>query len=452
MHFRLILSTLLFLSMDAKAIIVASPEAIIVKQINGQLYHQTRHQWAQTESLADIINQPLNPANWHQVIASGEPELAKALLSALGELLTRREFLPYAFSGMHRTPDPATRPSQTVAARAYRVYSQYGDSLTNARFRTHPVFNKHLEPVVYWDDLFDTNETFSTTQKAIDYLKNPLRGQTRSHDFLLSKAIRTIALHRDVKDLEVWMKDDHFAVALGSWLALANIKPLSVAEDITEHALWWQAELPFTYGSGCVRSTGRLTPVIAALEIFSDYLSAEQLNRIFNDIPETLNERTLMLIRVNNHQLYQAMKNRLTDQGLSHPTMQNFTARELVRSDEGLSKLLSDGPYGRIDMNGIAFDRRALTFARDKLREADESYDIYALVIWAFNDRSDTARQFISEFLAAQHTPKDQTDWARLMLDFHPIWPTDWLDLKQQYITLLKGMDDPPADLNLQLL
>ena len=110
MRIKIFCLIMLFWAMSCEARMVASPDAIIVKQINGQLYHQTRHQWTQTESVDQILTQPLEPANWHHIIANGEPELAKALLRALGELLTRREFLPYAFSGMNRTPDPVTPP------------------------------------------------------------------------------------------------------------------------------------------------------------------------------------------------------------------------------------------------------------------------------------------------------------------------------------------------------
>lgn len=439
------ITTLLLLSFSlaSQALMVQSKDAIFIKEIQGKLYQMTYEQWYETEELddlkfLDLKNHEIKPQQWYQIINNGKPELAIPLLNALSQFISNDDLQPYLKTALKRKINN-NKAHLSVTQAAYDIWKQTYGWESAYLVRTNKNLRENIKPDVIWNNLFVyTTDHFTHINDAIEYLKNPKPlNDLRANDHLIKAAITKIYQHNDVDDLRVWMHDDEFSVALGSWLALHRIAPTDVATDVLEKALWWQSELNYTYGSGCVRMTGKLTPIIAALDLFSDYLSMDQIYTALSDAPEVWQSQTLSQLNVQNPQTYQALI-KFGHQALDlHPIKKRqlqLNYQELA--GEELYNFLNkeDNIY---QLDKINFNQELLIYLSKQIKnQSDFNYNFY--VYEAFTSKNSFAKQYLSKLINSNLPLINPQEFDDVFLRYQSVWPREWQDLKQQVIKRLQ--------------
>ncbi|MCB1582847.1 MAG: hypothetical protein KDI92_07270 [Xanthomonadales bacterium] len=424
-----------------QSMIAYSPDAIQIKEINGKLYQMTREEWYQENVSPDDTNE-VKPQQWDTIIKKGNPELTTALLHALGQFLPNDELERYLTLGLLRKQNMNKQSRFLIAQSAYQIWRDKLGWESAYQIRTNEKLRQNLMPAVQWKSLFYLPENqFSSAAEAVDYIHSlQTQVEITDHRYKIQQAINKIYQHNDLDDLKLWMKDSEFPVALGSWLALHRLAPEKHAKEILENAIWWQAEIPYTYGSGCIRVTAHLTPVLAALDLFSDYLTTDQIHKVLLDVPDIWNTSGIYDFTVNNPQTYEVLQR--FDHQFKH--MYNF---EKIQTNKKLQHMTSDelavfftDTESRYLINELTFNQNLLDYLSNELK-TNAGFDGDIFLNKAFNSKNEYARQFVKLYIDKQLAKVSQMDHNNLkdsLLTYISIWPRDWQALKQQVITQLQ--------------
>ncbi len=428
-------SVLCLFGATAAAKIVISNNAIMVKEHQNKLYAMPRVDWHSIDNAAALTKHELKPAQWYKIIAYGDTQLATALLETLAQFLPKDDLKPLLKLAIKRPADARVLKRNDVPFIAYKIWQQQYPEQATTELRKHPAYRQNLLPSVLWLNLFDVkNNRFKTTEEAIDFLRaGPLHGADNFDNFK-AQAIKKISEHQDSQALQSWMNDENFHIALASWIGLSKQIPQQVASDVLSLALWWQEEITYTYGSGCIRYSGKLTPLLAALDLYSDYLSSEQIHKALVDVPEFWQTEQVNHLSVNNQQMYQALK-KFNAQAFSVPSFKYYHSNATYLStplSELRNFLQQNGDLYRIKQ--LSFNQVTLDFLIDKLHEADSEFSHDYLVKFAFQSKNNFARQYIAAIIAADWQAEHLKYIASILLVYPSAWPQGWQDLKDQAI------------------
>ncbi|MCX7553459.1 hypothetical protein OS175_06175 [Marinicella sp. S1101] len=439
------LITLLLLTfvLTPQALVVQSTDALVIKEIKGKLYQMSREQWYDFEEYvypdaSELKAHEVKPEQWHHTISKGQPEAAVALLWTLAQYVSNDELQAYLTTALKRKFNH-NEAQFHVAQTAYEIWQRKYGWQSAYRIRINQYVRKNLRPDVIWKNLFVfQNDHFKHINDAIEFLKKdkPLK-ELSTNNHLIKAAINTIYQHSDVDDLKLWMHDDEFSVALGSWLALHRIAPEQVATEVFEKALWWQSELSYTYGSGCVRMTGELTPIIAALDLFSDYLSKDQIYTALSDVPEFWQSNTSYDFKIPNPQTYHAL-NRFGGQALDLYSMKKIQLRQNYQQLTGQEFVsFLDEEKNIYHLGSINFNQKLINYLSENLKNRSD-IDYQHFVFQAFDSKNSFAKQFLTEFIDTRLELMSANEIDRLLFDIVSVWPRNWQDLKQQTTNKLK--------------
>ncbi len=437
---KIITLLLLFFTTVIQSKIAYSPEAIHIKEINGKLYQMTREQWYQEPTSLDESNE-LKPQQWAKIIKQGNPELATALLHALDQYLPNDELERYLTLGLLRKQNGHQYNQYFVAQKAYMIWKNTLGWESAYQIRIDKKLRQNLQPDVNWKSLFIyASDKFATAADAVNFLHNQQEqidiGENRYHVY---QAINTIYQHQDIDDLKLWMQDSEFSVALGSWLALHRLAPEKHAKEILKNAIWWQAELEYSYGSGCVRMSAKLTPLIAALDLFSDYLSTDQIHKALLDVPELWQTNGIANLAVTNPQTFNALQRFADKSKIFYEFDRIQTNKQLqAMNNKELADFLSERK-NLYEVRQFQFNQNLLDYLTEQLKQNPEFKDEF-FVYQAFENKNDYAKQFVQLFIETRLDKANSTERDRLrdvLFRYVSIWPRDWQALKQQAMAKL---------------
>ena len=432
-----------FYMISANAMVVQSQTAMVVNEYQGKLYQMQRSDWHNITDENALISHEIKTADWSKIISTGETELARALLLALSDYLPKEDLKPFLRLALLRPADEGMLKRQDMAYIAYTIWQQQYSADSSTQIRKHPVYRQKLIPDVLWKNLFDVkNNRFKTTDEAIDFLRANRLLAAQSYDHFDAQAINKISRHPVTEDLKLWMDDENFNIALGSWLALSRKIPEQVASDILQQALWWQEELTYSYGSGCIRETGQLTPLLAAFDLFSDYLSTDEIHQALIDVPELWLSEQPRFMTVKNNQMYQAIK-RLNTAEDSHladniPAYLSFHSKHIYQGLTG--QHLEDFFNQSSDLyhlGYIPFNQPTLDFLLKKINQPEDGFRHDRFIDSAFHSKNSFAQQYIAAVIESEWQYRDLgvVKYAdTLLIDHQPIWPQNWSALKQKAI------------------
>ncbi len=438
---KIIFLLLLLIATSSQSKMAYSPDAIQIKEMNGKLYQMTREQWYQENIIPDESNE-LKPQQWATIIKKGQAELASTLLHALGEFLPNDELERYLTLGLLRKQANIEQARYHIAQNAYEIWADKLGWESAYQIRINKKLRQNLSPVVNWTNLFSqTGTKFETAAAAVEYLHNlQVQIDIGHNKYLKYQAINKIYHHDDLDDLQLWMKDSEFPVALGSWLALQRMAPEKYAKEILEHAIWWQAEIEYSYGTGCIRMSATLTPVLAALDLFSDYLSTDQIHKALMDVPDIWDISGMFDFGVNNPQTYEALQR--FDHQVKHiynlERIQN--SKKLQAMNSAQLATYFDQEENRYRMDEIIFNQNLLDYLSHELKHNDD-FDGKRFLYLAFDSKNEYAKQFVKLYMDKHLTQIKQTDRENLkdnLIRYVDIWPRDWQALKQQVIAKLQ--------------
>lgn len=404
----------------AQCLMVFDREQPTYKSFYGKLYALPWSEWEHITDLKDLEDHEVKPKQWGKIIRTGNTKDAAALLWALNRFLNEDQLWAYIEMGLMRTPSSNDHPMKSVAQNAFTIWKlrNPGDAMS---IRTHPVYRKNLVTDVLWTNLITRNgDRFADVFEAMDFLRAPhseVDILKHEHTIKTEQAITLISKHQKTEDLKIWMNDENFAIALASWVALSKQSPKDVARQITENASWLKGKISFNYGSGCVRSTGYLTPFAAALDLFSDYLTTDQLKQVMADVQGVIDPQGLQHLRVDSPQL----KNALALFPAWHPEIVSMAAD----LDKGLSEDPSDEDRLLNHVLDHGFDSKALKLASTHTDRATLD-KIMWLALEAARDNSPSSKAFYDHLSQTDVFETHATQIAQFLLTRVDIWPQDW--------------------------
>ncbi len=428
--YRVFMLLMLLFMGSAHSRMMFDTEQPTYKTFYGKLYVLPWSEWKHITDLEDLTDHEVKPNQWGQIIRTGNAKDAAALLWALNRFLNEDQLWPFIEMGLMRTPSSNDQPLRSVAQNAYIIWKHQKPD--DALFiRSHPVYRKNLIHDVLWSGLFSRKgDVFSDVFQAMDFLRTPhseAEVLKYEHTTKTEQAIALIAQHQKTEDLKIWMNDENFTIALASWVALSKQTPNEVALQITENASWLNGKISFTYGSGCFRNTGHLTPFAAALDLFSDYLTTDQLKQVMSDVQGVIDPQGLQHLRVDSPQMKQA----LAQFPSWHPNIQSMAA-----ADQGhVPTDLSDEDQLTMHLLYYGFDSNGLKLALNQLETADLNQAMW-LSLEAVRDNSPNSRTFFDHMSQSDVYKTHASQIAQNLLTEVDIWPQDW---SKQHADLIKA-------------
>ena len=444
--FALVLSLITILFPVSHAMMVADPSELVIKEFNGKLYQMKRNDWHEVNSYSDLKGHEVKSKDWYKIIKSGTANEANALLHALGRFLNKDELWPYVEAGLLRKNNPSIPVYDHVANKAYQAWPHHSELQTPEHIRTNPIYAKNLTKQVSWDNLFKypSKEKLSLDD-AIDKLKTTsLLNKDDYHGKRLRyQAINRIAMHTNADDLLPLIKDESFEVALGSWVALSRLAPKQVAKTVVDHALWIQDEIEYTYGSGCIRHTGQLVPVVAALDLFIDYLSAEQIKQVLTEVPDMWEQKKFDQLNVSHPKIKPLVLSMKAETHVFKELQYVFNSwkhNEKYQQMAELNTPFSNMKHASRYVSAVGFDKNLSDYLIESLASDPSDEELNLFVHYAANRVNEHSYRFLKAMIESPYFEQNQSDMAELLIGYKNVWPKKWLPLKQQILNQLNPL------------
>lgn len=412
------------------SMIVQDPNKIVVYQEHGNYYKITLKESWEVEEIADIDSRIIPQSDWKRIIKSANNEYSKSLLWTLSENLDKQSLWPYIETALSRHENTL---SGSVANTAYYIWSGISSDQELFKIRTHPIYRKNLGALSNWNSLFRSQPKQNISlQEAVENLRNAELAEKLFKNYQVHQFMSVIALSKEQDKLLALKDDMNLNIAISSWYALSRINPEKVAYDIVSSAIWRNDSTEYTYGGGCVISSDTLHPAMVAYDLFSDYLTENQLQKILSEDP-VINDST----RISKYR-YLLVKSDKFENALSRLNLPEKSIYELDRhilqkrinnSDTSeLIKILSNNE-NLYNVQQIPFTQNTVAALKQLVKD-NESTDIYLLIHFAFKAKNNFAKDFIEFIISDDISPNDFLQNVESLS--YQRWPENWSDLKQK--------------------
>ncbi|WP_154223238.1 hypothetical protein [Marinicella rhabdoformis] len=457
--FVLVLSLITILFPVSHAMMVADPSELVIKEFNGNLYQMKRNDWHEVNSYSDLEGHQVKTKDWYKIIKSDPANEANALLHALSQFLDKDELWPYVEAGLLRKNNPSIPVYDQVANNAYQAWPRQSKLHSLEYIRTNPIYAKNLTKQVNWDNLFKypSKEQLSLDD-AIDKLKTTslLNQDDYQGKRLRYQAINRIAMHTNADDLLPLIKDESFEVALGSWVALSRLAPKQVAKTVVDHSLWLQDEIQYTYGSGCIRHTGQLVPVVAALDLFVDYLSAEQIKQVLTEVPDMWAQKKFDQLNVSHPKIKPLVLSMKAETHVFKQLKYVFNSWKHNEKYQQMAELeapFTDMKQASRYVSAVGFDKKIADFLLESLASDPSDKELNRFMHYAFNKESEHSYRYLKALIASPYFEQNHAEIIEYLIGYKNVWPKKWLPLKQQIVNQINPLrfEDKYLPVNIKL-
>jgi hypothetical protein len=434
------------LSFTSPAMMVANPNSIVIVEFQHQFYQITLEETRKLDSIESFENRLIRSDDWSTVIQTGNVELASALVDKLYSYLPNDEFMPFLLLALSRNDDDSI---YSVADRAYLVAENFLTPDELLKIRTHKSYMQNLSPQVQWKSLFrNYGNEIETLDQAVSYLRQESLIES-DDDSKRRNAMAVIAQSKDLQELMSLMDDVDFDIAVSSWYGLSRLIPQKVAYEIVTDAIWRTDELKYNISSGCTVWSEMLTPSMAAYDLFSDYLSKNQLQEIMAQDPilnsKEYNKYSLMLVQ--SYKMAEALNNLIIPKrSIRNLDRFNFKTTVIQYSEEELKDLNSGVDMVNVSSN-MQFTKNVYKYLLGRYQSGIDEEE-YSIVMAAFRSKNKYAKKYLKYLVSDEVSMSQQAHNAEMLLANYGItgWPREWQELRNKAIEIYKNNLENDAD------
>ncbi len=446
--FLLAINILLLCTFPSEAIMVIHPDDPVIIDHKGKIY---LIKYSERKDIASIKNLPrkkLNKNRWKKIIAKGDPQIAQLLLKKLASYLPKKELWQYIKTGLMRKEH---KLNDLIADQAYLLWQKFASTKELLAMRIDPQYRQNLSVLSTWRHMFtESDKEFNTPQKAIEKIERifangpvilwPDRNS-------LKKLRTTIALSDDISLHEKMIHHENFHITLSSMYAIARQNPKKFAHDILSKAIFDDEVFEYEYFYSDVGSNDSISLGQAAYDLFSDYLTYQQLVDIVASDPKVLDGTRRLTVE--NDKLARAMLPHKVDNNYNSIkfSLQYWEKDQIIfnnlkeyNSSQLQSFMLTSNMQSK--MTSELFSKKVYD-ALISLREKNWVDDQYFFAEWveaAFEVHNTYARKYI-EHILNDNDPSLVNKEVLMIFKYKKNWPRDWQDLKEKAHKMIEGIN-----------
>ncbi len=421
---------------NTQAATMYNPDALAIDDFEENLYEVTNKDIGKLANLDNLKDLLIPQDQWRNIIATGDTELAHTLLDKLTSYLPKNELWDYIQAGLLRHEN---KFNDLIADHAYYNWSTFSTTSELLEIRTNPKYRNNLSVLTTWNYLFrDPPNVVITLEEAVERLELlSFDAKSKYNDRWLVASLRTkIALSKDYEILQTLIYHDNFHIAISAYYALSRLNPEDKAFAYISENLNRNESFEFHYMAGDIGSNDFISLAQASYDLFSDYLSEEQLKEIVeNDLMIKSGKRTLT---IRNNILAQQLLPYKTQQNTIMFILQDWELRKKLSSFnttqlETLIKRRSVEEYmtDKLFSQEIVFAVTELSYTKNKL----DDYDISDWIYSALKVHNNNAKRLVAFFLSGKN-PDIKLEPIIDLLSHYKTWPRDWQDIKYQVLDI----------------
>ena len=432
----ILLSLVLLFPLQASTIYM--PENIAIADKNGELYEVMNKNLGRLNEVKNLEKHLIPKQDWKKIIAEDDAYFSKLLLIKLSSYLPKDELWQYIKIGLLRREN---KLNELVADTAYKAWSVFATPKDLLGIRTHSQYRRNLSVLSLWSHMFSVpSKKFNTIEKSVKKLET-FTGKIEYYDKRLLRELRTtIALSTDIEQLKELIHHDNFHIALSSMFAIGKLQPKENSFEILSDAIFKNDVFEYDYYDQDGGSNGYLTLGQAAYDLFSDYLTDNQLTEIIQLDPLMHERKRSLNVRTKN------VANALLPYKEGHNNimfiLQNWEIQDKIGT-YNISKLkkliLRRNVYDY--MTDELFTKK-MVFAVTELSYLEKGLDEYDYADWAsaaFKVHNESAKKLL-EYLISGKNHNIKIDDIIEYCYYQHNWPRDWQDIKQKADEIAKTM------------
>jgi len=412
------------MSNSAYPSIALSPNQAFIVDYHGKLYSVEQQDLFHISNVGNLPSKLIPKKEWKNIISKGTQYKANRLLTKLASYLPKDDLWQYIEEGLLRNDG---LEYNRVADTAYEMWSSFVslDKLTDIRI--NPKYRKNLSVLANWKDIFSEHTSWKnvlnehnsqTTIESLDEAVGELSKYSMEFTDLMYQEVSSLRIYiassQDVSKLKRLMHHENHHIALASWYALSKLVPNEVAYEILNDSIQRTDSFEYNYSmGGCIGFSEQLSTGHAAYDLFSDYLSNEQLIEIISQDLALNKSYSKILVRSKKLALALQMVAQ-DDPAFFKNILQDWNLREtLINSTaDDLKDILQKKPYKVINLvnNQSELFSDNLIISIKELYKNDVSFDYKSWVITIFKFHNDNAKELLDLFLNFESSKINQDE------------------------------------------